>query len=375
MSQEQPLGLGLIGCGAFGLFCLDAFSKMKQVRPVAVSDVRRDVAEDFAKEFRLKAFGDPADLMALDDVDIVHIATPPNTHYELALQALRAGKHVLCEKPLAVSTAQADEMLAAAKRAERIAPVNFVLRHNEVTHAVKRILESDVLGSLLSSRLTNSAGDTNLHPEHWFWDKRQSGGIFIEHAVHFFDLYHHWLGTGKVIDSHAELRPGTNQEDRVMCTVRHDSGAIVNHYHGFDQITHMDRTNHHMVCEMGDIWIDEWIPINLTVDAAVDDEGAERLIACCPGGEIRAVEEYEYEQRQVMGRGHMRYVTKRVRIHFCPEADKQLAYADSVRALMADQVAYIRDGRHRRIVTEDDGRQAVALAEAAARLAEGAATL
>jgi len=370
MSDEKSLGLGLIGCGAFGLFCLDTYSKMDGLHAVAVSDVRRDVVNDFAKEFHLAAYTDPTEMLARDDVNLIHIATPPSTHHKLVLAALQAGKHVLCEKPLAMTAAEAREMVEAAGKADRIAPVNFVLRYNKITHAVKRIIDAGVLGSVLSSRLTNSAGDSGLHPEHWFWDKKLSGGIFIEHGVHFFDLYHHWLGDGKVICAHTETRPGTSQEDRVSCTVRHENGTLVNHYHGFDQITHMDRTNHHMVCEMGDIWVDGWIPLQLTIDAAVDDEGAERLADYCATSDIRVVEEYEHEQRQVMGRGEMRYVTKRIRLYYCPEEDKQFVYAQSVRDLMADQAVYIRDRSHVRTVTEANGFQAVIQAETAVKLAE-----
>lgn len=370
MSNEESLGLGLIGCGAFGLFCLDTYARMEGVRPVAVADVRRSVAEDFAKEFQLAAYTDPAELLAREDVDLVHIATPPATHHKLVLAALRAGKHVLCEKPLAMNTVEAREMLEEAKKADRIAPVNFVLRYNEITRAVKRIIDAGILGSVLSARLTNCASDSGLHADHWFWNKKISGGIFIEHAVHFFDLYHHWLGEGKVLFAHAETRPGTSQEDRVECVVRHESGAVVNHYHGFDQITHMDRTNHHLVCEMGDIWIDGWIPLQLTIDAAVDDEDAERLSDYCSTSDIRVVEEYEHEHRQVMGRGEMRYVTKRIRLHFCPEEDKQFVYSRSVRDLLRDQIAFIRDRHHVRTVSETNGFLAVAMAETATRLAE-----
>ncbi|MBN1943476.1 MAG: Gfo/Idh/MocA family oxidoreductase [Phycisphaerae bacterium] len=369
MANEESLGLGLIGCGAFGLFCLDTYAKMDGLRPVAVADVRQNVAEDFAREFNLTAYTDPAALLARDDVDLVHVATPPATHHKIVLAALKAGKHVLCEKPLAMNAAEAKEMIDAAAKADRIAPVNFVLRYNEVTHAVKRIIDAGILGNVLSSRLTNAAGDSNLHPEHWFWNKKLSGGIFVEHGVHFFDLYHHWLGEGKVMDAHTETRPGTSQEDRVICTVRHENGAVVNHYHGFDQIAQMDRTNHHLVCEMGDIWIDGWLPLQLTIDAAVDDEGAERLSDYCATSDIRVVEEYEHEHRQVMGRGEMRYVTKRIRLHYCPEEDKQFVYSQSVRDLMIDQMNYVRDHSHVRTVTEVNGLQAVTMAEAAANLA------
>ncbi len=368
--DQKPLGLGLVGCGAFGLFCLDSYSRMDSIRPVAVADTREQVANDFGRDFGLKAFNDPAEMIKLDEVDIVHIATPPSSHFDLVLQAVRAGKHVLCEKPLAMNVAQADEMLSAARENNKIVPVNFVLRYNAVTNAVKAVIDSGVMGQVLSGRLTNCAADSNLHADHWFWDKNVSGGIFIEHGVHFFDLYRYWLGDAEMISAHTETRPGSTQEDRVMCTFRHECGAVVNHYHGFDQISHMDRTNHRLVCEMGDIWVDGWIPLYITIDAVVDNEGAEKLAACCPDADITVIEEFDSEKRRVMGRGKMHFVTKRVRIHFCPEADKQAVYAKSVASLMADQIEYIKNPDHKRVVTETNGRMAVAWAEEVANLAK-----
>ena len=370
MTEKKILGLGLIGCGAFGRFCLDVYSGMDGVRAAGVADVCKDAADDAAKTFGVPGFGDPGELIAQDNVDIVHIATPPSTHHDLAMQAIKAGKNVLCEKPLAMNLAQADEVLAAARGNGKISPVNFVLRYNAVTKTVKAVIDSGVLGNVLSARLTNCAADSKLNPDHWFWDKNISGGIFIEHGVHFFDLYRYLLGPGEVISAHTEIRPGTNQEDRVMCTVRHDNGTVVSHYHGFDQIAQMDRTNHRMVCEMGDIWIDGWIPLSVTIEGAVDDDGAGRLAECCGGADVEVLEEYRGKSQDVTGRGQSRHVSKRIRLRCCPNADKQTVYSDSVRNLMADQIAFIRDRKHVRRITESNGRDALALAEAAVRLAE-----
>lgn len=156
-----------------------------------------------------------------------------------------------------------------------------------------------------------------------------------------------------------------------MCTVRHDDGAVISHYHGFDQMAIMDRTNHRLVCERGDIWIDGWIPLHLTVDAAVDDEGAHRIAECLPNADLRDLETYPPDRREVLGRGEKRRVTRRVHAHWCPSADKQRVYADSVRDLMADQVAYLDDNAHNREVIEINGREALDLAEAARKQAAG----
>ncbi|MGB2823346.1 MAG: Gfo/Idh/MocA family oxidoreductase, partial [Phycisphaerae bacterium] len=110
MPDEKPLGLGLIGCGGFGEFCLDAFRAMEQVRIAAVADVYKQAAERLGAKFGVPAHGDPAGLIRQEGVEIVHVATPPGSHHELVMAAIAAGKHVLCEKPLATRLGDADEM-------------------------------------------------------------------------------------------------------------------------------------------------------------------------------------------------------------------------------------------------------------------------
>ncbi len=369
MSRERPLGVGLIGCGAFGIFCLDAFATMPQVRIAAVADQRPEAAERTAKRFSAAADTNVADVIARDDVDIVHVATPPSSHHQLVLDALKAGKHVLCEKPLAMNTHQADEMLAAAGQAGKILPVNFVMRYNAVARKAAEILRSGVLGQPLAGRLTNCAFDTYMPPEHWFWDREISGGIFIEHGVHFFDLHAQWLGKPTVLSAHAETRNGTDIQDRVTCRLRHEGGAVVSHYHGFDQIEPMDRADHRIICELGDLQVFGWIPMRLEIDAAVSDETQQQLQQSCPDCDVEVVEDFS-GQTPLIGRGLPRDVIRRIRLTWRPDTDKAAAYARSIRDLLADQAAYIRDPSHRREVTESDGREALAVAQSAAELAD-----
>jgi len=370
MNDLKRLGLGLIGCGAFGQFCLNAFRDVEHVRIAAVADLVPDAADRLGRQFGVPAFHDPLELIAAKEVDIVHIATPPASHHGLALPAIAAGKHVLCEKPLAMDVRQGREILAAAASAGVVSPVNFVLRYNRVTGAVKAVIDSGVLGQVLSARLTNCASDSFLDPDHWFWNKAVSGGIFIEHGVHFFDLYRHWLGPGRVVSAHTETRPPTAQEDRVTCLVRHENSALVSHYHGFDQAKMMDRTGHRLVCELGDIRVEGWIPLTMKIEAVLDAAGAEKLAGCCPGGRLETLETYEGDAGRCMGRGRQRSVSRRVRLDFTPETDKQALYTQSVQRLLADQVAYIRDPKHARRVTEANGLASLEMAAAAVKLAE-----
>ena len=372
MSDEQPLGFGLIGCGAFGLFCLKAFAEKDLVRPVAAARARRPKARQVCEALGVRVYDDPQHLLADRQVDVVHVATPPAYHHQTVLSALAAGKHVLCEKPLALRSEQAEEMVEAARRAGRFLAVNFVMRYSPLVDVAKGILQCGAIGRPLAAHVTNCASDAGLDADHWFWDNGVSGGIFIEHGVHFFDLYDHWLGPGRVLDAWTQPREGNGQADRVGCTVRHDSRAIACHYHGFDQIAPMDRTSHRIVCELGDVRVEGWLPQRLAVDAAVNERTAEALSQCCLRGHIETVERYGRGRQRILGRGRLREATRRIRLHYALGADKETLYADCVRALLADQIAWVRDAGHPRRVTETRGVLAVRHAERAAALAAAA---
>lgn len=379
MSQTEPLGLGLIGCGAFGQFCLEAFRELPDVRILAVADVDADLARAVSRRFGVPGYTDIPTLLSVRDIEIVHVATPPSTHHDIVTRAIEAGKNVLCEKPLATEAADGVGMINEASDAGVIVPVNFVLRHNEVTDRVKAVLDCGALGEVLAAWLVNCAADSNLPQGHWFWDRKVSGGIFVEHGVHFFDLYSHWLGPGELVDARAHTRPGTDQQDRVECVVRHGE-AVVHHYHGFDQVGPMDRTEHRILCELGDIRVEGWIPLTMTVDGAVGREGLDAIKAACPktgtgsevpnhrdGGACTQVfeiseQELPPDRGDVSGRGKPRKLTRRIRLTCTPDPDKQAVYKRSVQALLADQVATIRDPTFPRRVTDLDGSEALAMA-------------
>jgi predicted dehydrogenase len=210
MMPDAKLGVGLLGCGAFGRFCLREFAAMPELRAAAVADMVPETARKAGEEFAVPVCPDIHALAARDDVQIIHIATPPSTHRELAIAALDAGKHVLCEKPLATIVADARRMIEVARTARRFLAVNLIMRYDPLNQAVARILETGLLGAPLHAFFENYAGDTPLGAGHWFWKPHISGGIFIEHGVHFFDLFRMWLGWAKSWQRAAERYPAAS---------------------------------------------------------------------------------------------------------------------------------------------------------------------
>jgi predicted dehydrogenase len=369
--HEAPVRLGAIGCGGFGLFALQQFTQVPGVTLVGMAETHRPASVAAAARFGVGIAADPADLLARDDVDVVYIATPPFLHFAQAMAALEAGKHVVVEKPLALTVGEADELIAAARRRDRLVVANLMQRYNPLFDAVRKVVETGVLGEVLRGSFENYASDENLPAEHWFWDRAKSGGIFVEHGVHFFDLFAGWLGTGRVEAAQVGVRPGTGIEEHVRATVRYGS-ALVDFYHGFHQAGRMDRQELRLVFERGDVTLSDWVPTRARVRALVDERQTRELCDLFPGGRLDVAASYGGKDRACRGRGKAIDAHQMIDLTFGDGLGKSPLYCHLLRSLMADQVAWVRDRGHARVVTEANGRDSVAVACAADALARGA---
>src|SRR3954451_9256999 len=258
--DDDLIRLGVIGCGGFGLFALQHFTQVPGVTLVGMAGTHRPAALAAAARFGVENIDDVDVLLRREDVDLVYIATQPFLHHTQAMAALEAGKHVIVEKPLALTVAQADELVGVARARDRLLVANLMQRYNPLFDAVRRLVETRVLGEVLHGSFENYASDENLPGNHWFWDRGKSGGILVEHGVHFFDLFAGWLGPGRVESAQVGVRPGTAIEEHVHCTARYGDVALVNFYHGFHQTGRRDRQTLTLVFERGDITLYDWVP-------------------------------------------------------------------------------------------------------------------
>jgi predicted dehydrogenase len=373
MQASHDIELGVIGCGGFGLFALQHFAQVPGVKLVAMAGTHRQAAVAAAKRFGIPDIEDVEQLLERADVDLVYIATPPFLHHPQALAALRAGKHVICEKPLALSLEQAHEMIAEAHRHERLLVANLMQRYNPLADAVRQLIQSRALGDPLHGYFENYAADEGLPPDHWFWDREKSGGIFIEHGVHFFDLIASWLGQGTVLAAQRTLRPQSDVEEQVQCTVQYGPSMLMNFYHGFHQPGRLDRQELRLVFERGDVTLFEWVPTRVRIHAIADESATRTLCECFPGARLDVTQVYSPKDRECLGRHKPLDVYQMIELSL-GEADlKMHRYGELLRAMLADQLAWIADRRHARRVTEQNGRDSLAMAVAADRLAIGRA--
>jgi predicted dehydrogenase len=278
------------------------------------------------------------------------------------MATIAAGKHVIVEKPLALTLGQADELIAAATKQNRLLVTNLMQRYNPLFESVRRLVEGRVLGEALHGSFENYASDENLPAEHWFWDRTKSGGIFVEHGVHFFDLFTGWLGRGRVEAAQVGVRPGTAIEEHVHATVRYGDVALVNFYHGFHQAGRMDRQELRLVFERGDMTLFDWVPTRGRIHAVADERQTRDLCDLFPGARLDVVASYGGNDRSCRARGKTIDAYQTIDVSFGEGQAKMPLYGRLLRSMMEDQCAWIRDGRHPRVMTEANGRDSLAMA-------------
>ena len=365
--METVIGIGMIGAsGAFGRFIAEAIEEMGGVRLVAVAGTNPQRTERAARDLgAARHYLDHRALCADSAVDLVIITTPPATHAPMGLDAARAGKAIFMEKPVAISVEECEALLAAVRRAVVAATVDFVLRYNPLFATLKEWTTQGLLGGLRRVDFQNFAADEWLPPDHWFWDRVRSGGILVEHGVHFFDIYGHLIGAPpRRVQGMLTTRPGTDQQDKVLADVEYANGALASYYHAFDKPARLERTSAVLAYDRGYVEVRGWIATEAEFDAIVD-EAQFALLGAAPHLTLETIATYEGDERHTRGNGEDYTVTRRVHGTLRLPRSKQDLYRTSIADALRDLVALMRDPAHRPHVTLLDGARAVAIARAA----------
>ena len=204
--------VGVIGCGAISLSHLRSYAASERAQIVAVADPIQAVAEARAQEYGAKAYTDYADMLRSEELHAVSICTPPPSHRKITEQAVARGLHVLCEKPLAMSVAEGQAMVAAARRANVHLLTAFCNRFYTPIAKAKAWIDAGKLGPLHHFRL-RFAG-VELMAGTWLADPARGGGILWESGPHYVDLFRYLVGEMKEIYAKggtlAQNIPGTD---------------------------------------------------------------------------------------------------------------------------------------------------------------------
>jgi UDP-N-acetyl-2-amino-2-deoxyglucuronate dehydrogenase len=196
--MKKQVKVALIGCGRVASVHAQALSKLPHTELSAVVDIKPDRAEKFSELYDCNnVLTDYKEALADPEIDAVEICTPHYLHAPIAIDAARAGKHILTEKPMAISVLDADAMIHEAEKAGVKLGVIFQNRYNDASMAIKEAIDQGKLGKLLGTRmfLTWNRSDEYYKGSDWkgTWDK-EGGGVLIDQAIHTMDLMQWFMG-------------------------------------------------------------------------------------------------------------------------------------------------------------------------------------
>lgn len=191
--------IGIIGTGNIGHVHIEGYLKNPNVELYAFCDINKERVEEVGEKYNVaRVYTDLDEMLALEELDAVSVCTWNNAHAACTIAALKAGKHVLCEKPMAMNADEAVSMKAAADESGKLLMIGFVRRFGNDCKVLKDFISSDLFGDLYYSKATYLRRNGN--PGGWFGDKsRSGGGPLIDLGVHVIDLVRFLMGNPKAV--------------------------------------------------------------------------------------------------------------------------------------------------------------------------------
>ena len=206
--MAKKLRVGVVGTG-MGRYHMENFARQENVELIAICDINLPEARAFARQYGVtKVFEDYREMFAMPELDAVSIATPNNLHAPMTIDALRKGKHVLVEKPMALNPKEARAMVAAAKKARKRLMVEQAMRFSPDAQMLRAYFERGEFGDAYYARATwirrkgwprlNFEPGGSMGRGEWFIRKDEAGfGALGDIGVHLIDLAWYLMGTPK----------------------------------------------------------------------------------------------------------------------------------------------------------------------------------
>lgn len=228
--MTSPIRIGVIGLGAIGQNLLKAFTANSEVHVMAVCDVDLSLAERTAQPLAASVWTDHRQMLDEVDLDLVYVAVPPKHHHAIALDVIAAGRHILCEKPLALTLSEAQDMQRAAQARGVVHALNLPMHGDPGIETFHRLVQDGSLGTLRRAELTLVFPQW---PRGWQQNPwiggREQGGPIREVGPHLLHVILTTLGSVARVWAHTEYPaddPGTC-ELAALGTLELASGLLV----------------------------------------------------------------------------------------------------------------------------------------------------
>jgi predicted dehydrogenase len=229
MTQDSPIGFGLLGAGLIAPFHAKAIQACSQARLVGVADVDLARLAKLTSDFHCKAYGSLDEMLADAEIQVINILTPNHLHTEAVLQAARAGKHILVEKPPAMSLCEMDTMREASTAAGVKIGVVLQCRTRRPVQAMRKAIADARFGRIYQADAYMKwfRSSSYYRMDAWRMSRRAGAGVTIQQAFHYLDLLQYLAGPVKKVQAHMTnlAHPGIAVEDTLIAIVTYESDA------------------------------------------------------------------------------------------------------------------------------------------------------
>jgi predicted dehydrogenase len=219
----------MIGAGSISRAHLPALAAREDVEIACLADANEEAAREQAARYGIRAVVTGVrELVAREDVDAVIVGIPTHFHAEAAIEALRAGKHVLCEKPLARTLAECDAIAIAARESGRVFQVAFVRRFDSEWGIVRELVRAGAIGRPVQWRRIVVGSPPQLPYGGWYMQKAFSDGPLTENGSHDFDFARYTFGDAQAVTASIRRFGRTGDID--------DMGTVIVDFESGDQM-------------------------------------------------------------------------------------------------------------------------------------------
>lgn len=224
------MNFGLIGCGAIARFHAEAIGMTEGAVLAGVADARPEAAKSFAADYQIHAYQSVEELLSSPAIDAVCICTPSGLHAPLAIQAAEHGKHMVIEKPVALTVDSANEIIAACEKNHVTVAVVSQLRFSPDVQCVKQLVESGEMGQIISAGLEMKyfRSDEYYAASNWrgTW-KMDGGGALMNQGIHGVDIMSFVMGGVKSVSGQIKtLAKKIEVEDTAVAALEFVNGAL-----------------------------------------------------------------------------------------------------------------------------------------------------
>lgn len=225
--------IGLVGAGRIARVHANAYASVSRGGIVAVTDPIEAAAQSLSADYGYRVVASFDAMLADPEIDAVLLATPNALHPEQTIAALRAGKHVFCQKPIALTLEEADLVVAeSAKHPKQVLQFGFMLRFTPPLPQLQRRITAGELGELIAGQGAVFGWEPSAD---WFYDPKKGGGVILDTLVHFGDLVLWLFGPAQHVHTEGgayklEGAKRFGSPDNAVVTVRHTSGIVSSLY-------------------------------------------------------------------------------------------------------------------------------------------------